>query len=334
MLVTADGQARLRYFPVAQYTTMTAPIADLTHHDDACEATSHAERRLALEQELHVQATRRRFQLESWYEMPGLIRHSLRLAGLYGRGQHNARQIELREHRLCFDELPSAFKGFRILHLSDLHLDMDATASSALVERVKELDYDLCVLTGDYRASTYGSCEPAMAALTELRSELKGEVYAVLGNHDSIEMVASMETLGIEVLLNSGLRLRRNGQSVGLAGIDDAHYFKLHDINAAHSDVADEPVKILLSHTPEVFGEAASAGFDAFFCGHTHGGQICLPGGIPLTLEARCPRSLGRGPWQFEGMQGYTSAGAGTSIVNVRFNCPPEVTIHTLDKAD
>jgi predicted MPP superfamily phosphohydrolase len=85
-----------------------------------------------------------------------------------------------------------------------------------------------------------------------------------------------------------------------------------------------------LSHTPEVYRQAAHAGYDAFLCGHTHGGQICLPGGIPLTLDARCPRRLGRGAWRHQSMQGYTSAGAGTSIVNLRFNCPPEITLHTL----
>jgi len=64
--------------------------------------------------------------------------------------------------------------------------------------------------------------------------------------------------------------------------------------------------------------------------GHTHGGQICLPGGIPVTLDAKCPRYVGKGAWQYADMLGYTSVGSGTSIVNVRYNCLPEVTLHKL----
>lgn len=66
-------------------------------------------------------------------------------------------------------------------------------------------------------------------------------------------------------------------------------------------------------------------------CGHTHGGQICLPGGMPLTYNARCPRQLGRGPWRWGEMQGYTSPGAGSCVVPVRFNCQPEITVHRLE---
>ena len=67
-------------------------------------------------------------------------------------------------------------------------------------------------------------------------------------------------------------------------------------------------------------------------CGHTHGGQLCLPGGYPLTLDAKCPRRVGRGAWSEGAMQGYTTTGAGTSILNVRLNCPPEVTLHRLTR--
>jgi len=85
---------------------------------------------------------------------------------------------------------------------------------------------------------------------------------------------------------------------------------------------------ILLSHTPEIYKHAAHAGFAALISGHTHGGQICLPGGIPLTLESKLPRHMGAGAWNYRDMFGYTSVGAGSSVVPVRFNCPPEITLH------
>ncbi|HLJ06078.1 MAG TPA: hypothetical protein VKT26_07390, partial [Acetobacteraceae bacterium] len=72
------------------------------------------------------------------------------------------------------------------------------------------------------------------------------------------------------------------------------------------------------------------AGFDLLLAGHTHGGQICLPGGIPVILASKLPRSLGKGAWKYRAMAGYTSVGTGACGVPVRFNCPPEVTLHTL----
>jgi uncharacterized protein len=86
----------------------------------------------------------------------------------------------------------------------------------------------------------------------------------------------------------------------------------------------------LLSHTPEIYRQAAHANFNLMLSGHTHGGQLCLPGSIPITLESALPRRLGAGPWQYRNMIGYTSVGAGSSVVAVRLNCPPEITLHCL----
>jgi hypothetical protein len=78
-------------------------------------------------------------------------------------------------------------------------------------------------------------------------------------------------------------------------------------------------------HTPELVDEAAAAGVDLYLCGHTHGGQICLPWIGPIIVNANCPRRYARGLWRHRHMQGYTSPGVGTSGVPVRFFCPPEI---------
>ena len=91
---------------------------------------------------------------------------------------------------------------------------------------------------------------------------------------------------------------------------------------------------ILLSHTPEIYRQAAHAGFDVLLAGHTHGGQICLPGGIPITLDSKLPRKMGAGAWMYHSMMGYTSVGAGSSVVAVRLNCLPEITLHHLARED
>ena len=75
---------------------------------------------------------------------------------------------------------------------------------------------------------------------------------------------------------------------------------------------------------------AAHAGFKLLLSGHTHGGQICLPGAIPIMLDSVLPRRMGAGAWTYRGMVGYTSVGVGSCILPVRLNCPPEITLHRL----
>ena len=226
-----------------------------------------------------------------------------------------------------------AFDGFRILHLSDLHTDMSEPAMTRLLELLPGLEYDLCVLTGDYRGKTFGPFNLSLAGMARLCEALKGPVYGVLGNHDTIRMVPDLEAMGIRMLLNECVVIERGGQRIHLAGIDDAHFFRVDNIEKAADAVPHEDFSILLSHTPEIYRQAAHAGFDLLLSGHTHGGQICLPGGIPITLDAALPRSLGSGAWSYRDMAGYTSVGAGSSVVPVRFNCPPEITLHHLRSA-
>jgi uncharacterized protein len=87
---------------------------------------------------------------------------------------------------------------------------------------------------------------------------------------------------------------------------------------------------VLLVHSPELIDEARDFGAGLYLCGHTHGGQICLPGSIPIITNAACSRRFIAGPWQDGPMAGYTHRGTGVSCVPVRFNCPGEVVVHTL----
>lgn len=270
------------------------------------------------------------FHLENWYSMHGVVRTGLRLLGLTARARRNARDIQLREHVITLPHLPEEFGGYTLLHLTDLHLDAAPDLVSTLIRTVRGLDYDLCVLTGDYRARTFGAFDAALAGMAELRPHLKGRVYAVLGNHDSLRMVPAMEAMGYTLLINEWTPLHRNGASMYLAGIEDAHFYRLDNFHRAADEIPPHAVSILLSHTPEPFRRAAHADFDLMLCGHTHGGQICLPGGRPILTDAESPRRVARGAWRYHQMAGYTSTGSGTSIVDARLNCPPEVTLHRL----
>jgi predicted MPP superfamily phosphohydrolase len=296
---------------------------------------AHARRRLDMESDStsHVFGGETNFfHLSNWRSAHSLIRNVLLLTGLYARGQRNALDIRLVDHQVSLSHLPSSFVRMRILHLTDLHIDMSQEIADAIIERVRDIDYDLCVLTGDYRFRSSGDIQATLQCMARLRASLKEPVYAVLGNHDSIRMLPELEAMDIHVLMNEHAEIRRGGDILYLAGIDDVHFFGTGNIPRAMTGVPAEAVSILLTHTPEVYQKAADAGVDLLLCGHTHGGQICLPGGIAMTLDARIPRRMGRGHWRFQQMVGYTSPGAGSSVVDARLNCPPEVTVHTLQR--
>ena len=270
------------------------------------------------------------FHIENGYAARWLIHNVLRLTGLYRRAQKNAERVIIRNNPVRSHRIPKIFNGFIILHISDMHVDINVGAMRRLTTLLPDLTYDICVLTGDYRGKTYGPFTATLDGLAMVRSHLKGPVYGVLGNHDTICMVPGLEAMEIRMLLNENEPIIRGQERIYLAGIDDAHYYRVDNIEKAASEVPEQAFSILLSHTPEIYRQAAHAGFDLLLSGHTHGGQICLPGSIPITLDSVLPRKLGSGAWQYHDMIGYTSAGVGSSIIVARLNCPPEITLHRL----
>jgi hypothetical protein len=293
----------------------------------------HAKLRLGIERDHEAQVFGQGinyFHIENLRSSHFVIRACLTMTGLYGRGCRNAARIEVRRNPIRSSRIPRAFDGFTILQLSDLHVDMNERAMERLAALLQDVDYDLCVLTGDYRAQTFGPYDAALAGMERICSRLKKPVYGVLGNHDTICMVPGLEEMGVRMLLNEYATIEHDTARIYLAGIDDAHFYRADNIEKAASAIPAGEFSILLSHTPEIYLQAAHADFDVLLSGHTHGGQICLPGGIPITLDSVLPRRMGAGAWGYHNMIGYTSVGAGSSVVPARFNCPPEITLHQL----
>ncbi len=294
----------------------------------------HLNQRLGIEHDCEARVFgqgRTFFHIENWYSAHSLMRLGLRLLGLHERGRGNARRIEVQRNQFRLERLPAAFDGYTLLHLTDLHLDMAIDIPDALIEALSRAEgYDLCVLTGDFRARTFGPYQGALKAMARVLPYIKSPVYGVLGNHDTIRMAPALEDLGIRMLLNESVVLERDGAAIHLAGIDDPHYYRADNLEKATDGIPSGSLSILLSHSPEMFRHAAYADFDVMLSGHTHGGQICLPGRIPLYFNAKAPRRICRGSWRHQRLQGYTSAGCGASILDVRLNCPPEITLHRL----
>ncbi|MFI5020061.1 MAG: metallophosphoesterase [Alphaproteobacteria bacterium] len=255
----------------------------------------------------------------------------VRWLGLQPRGVLNARAIELSTVELAWPNLPPAFSGYRILQLSDTHFEALPALAGDARRLLDGLEVDLIVLTGDFRTLTHGSFERDVESLGPLLAAVKSRdgVLAVLGNHDPASIVAALEVLNITVLTNDSIALERGRERVVVTGLDDVHHFYTESARQALIRGSDD-FKIALVHSPEVADLAAEAGYALYLCGHTHGGQVCLPGGHPIVTHLTRHRFAAAGRWQFGQMTGYTSRGLGVSRPPVRFNCRGEAALITL----
>lgn len=256
----------------------------------------------------------------------------IKLVGLYQKGYRNAIKIERREEELFFSQLPDQFDGFRILHLSDLHIDAIPELMHAIVHEIDQAEFDLAVLTGDYRKESSGEFTHILEPMKEVSRRLQKEFepLAILGNHDTWLITEYEEELGIHFLINETIELKRGGQSIFISGADDPFSFYTDAALEAFSD--RHGFKIALVHTSELADVAADKNYQLYLCGHTHGGQVCLPGGKALVSHQKEGEEFVKGFWKWGKMLGYTSRGCGVSGVPLRFNCPGEITVFTLRK--
>ncbi|NDV27687.1 metallophosphoesterase [Desulfovibrio sp. JC010] len=270
--------------------------------------------------------------LENLDTFVNFVDTTLRLSGMREWGRRNSLDFRIEKNEVSIPGLAQELDGFRILHLTDIHIDGFIDGGEAFFSTIAPLHCDLCVLTGDYRLLTHYSHKPSAIGMSRLVTKINAThgIYGILGNHDFLEQVPALEESGVRVLLNEGGIIRHNGAEFFIAGVDDPHFYGTHDLKRALRSRLQGIPTILLSHSPELYAEASALSVALYLCGHTHGGQICLPGGIPVITHAACPRYMAAGRWNYGNMSGYTSRGAGCSGVQARFNCPPEITIHTL----
>ncbi len=250
---------------------------------------------------------------------------------LYKRGLENAAEIRLKKLELPLQTLPQSFDGFTILHITDPHFHSLPNIAEKILSLTDGLTVDLCAFTGDYRPAIYGNYRhilPSMEKLVRGISTEKGFV-ATLGNHDTVFMVDPFEQMGINVLINETIECTRDGQSLFFTGIDDPHYYYTP---MAKEALETSPVgcKITLIHSPELYDLAERYGYALYLAGHTHGGQIALPGGRPIITHLNNGKRFAQGLWHYKKMLGYTSCGAGTSGIPIRFNTRGEITLITL----
>ena len=236
--------------------------------------------------------------------------------------------------------LGSSFDGFKIVHLSDFHLYPHTQIE--LIERAvgtaNRLRPDLITLTGDYVSGYRSRNSEAIFDLAPVLSKLNAKygVFSVLGNHDYATnediVLAGLEESGLPVLRNDGLALSKGQQTLYLAGLDDGRRGR-PDLSKALEKRPGNVPTILLLHEPD-FADTYSADgtISLQLSGHSHGGQIRLPGVGALALP-RYGRKYDQGLYRVKDMWVYTTRGIGVIAPPVRFNCRPEVTEITLVRA-
>lgn len=236
--------------------------------------------------------------------------------------------------------LPEEFQGFRIAQISDIHFGpyMGKAGVERAIRLTQSFNPDLLILTGDFTSHPFGKpngvegarfAEPCADALVTMRNVPQ---IAILGNHDHWNnaniVEAALRERGIEVLRNRSIPLERGKSRVWISGIDDA-IARVTDLPQTLKSVPSTETTILLAHEPDFADHAAHFPIDVQFSGHSHGGQVRLPGIGALVLPAmahKYPVGLNR----VGRLQVYTNRGLGVINPPIRFHCPPEVTFVTL----
>ncbi|MCP3943128.1 MAG: metallophosphoesterase [Desulfobacteraceae bacterium] len=255
-----------------------------------------------------------------------------RLSPFYQKGKKNAANPFINQVDLVFDSLPPAFDGYSILHMTDLHLDFIPEITRRICEQLRSVKVDLCVMTGDYSNRIGGDYyKDILAPMEQIVSAVQHRdgIFATLGNHDTFKMVGPFEDMGINMLINETCDIIREDSKICVTGLDDPHYYYTKEMKTA-LEKSDIGFKIALVHTPALYDMVRDNGYDLYLTGHTHGGQICLPGGIPLILHLDRGHKYYRGKWNYDGMTGYTGQGVGSVGIALRYYTRSEITLFTL----
>jgi uncharacterized protein len=258
-----------------------------------------------------------------------ILKCALKSSGLFERGYRNALDLKIKDRILEVNGLPKELQGLRILFMSDLHFQGMPGLTDLIIERLHQVKVDLCLFGGDFQCSQNKFIDPVVDGMQRIVDSVEAPMgfYAVLGNHDTLDLVAEFEKIGIRMLMNESICLKKRSLSFFVVGVDDPYFHGFHDLDKAFENVPSKAFKIFLAHTPELYNQAWQKGANCYLSGHTHNGQIQLPYFGPLVTHSSIPKKLVGGTWKYEDMTGFTGPGVGTSGAPVRFLCPPEITI-------
>jgi uncharacterized protein len=243
------------------------------------------------------------------------------------------RWLRVERHEVRIAGLPKGFDGYRVAHVSDLHIG--SLSSEALLRAnaraIEEAEVDLVVATGDYVTNGTAFHDAIADLLGGLKS--KDGVYASMGNHDYFgdgePLLSKLAARGVNVLRNRGATLTRAGDRLHLAGVDDT-WTRRADMEKALADAPDGVVTVLLAHDPTLFLDAAKRGVALTLSGHTHGGQVAVPFIAKFASLSHLAHPFHQGMYRIASSTLYVHPGLGTTGAPVRLGVAPTVAIHTL----
>jgi hypothetical protein len=252
--------------------------------------------------------------------------------------------ISITEVKITSSKIPSSFKGYKILQISDLHNKKFGDNQDVLIQKVKSINPDIIAITGDLIDSKSYDAEISMQVIRELVKEYP--VYFVTGNHEKWSgkynsLEKELKKQHVTVLRNEHVIIQKGGHEINLLGIDDPE-FNTGDIDEG-SIVKDAIVKakiemqpdrynVLLSHRPEFLEEYADEKVDLVLSGHAHGGQVQLPfiGGLVAPNQGILPKYTA-GLYEKQNTSMIVSRGLGNSIIPQRIFNRPEIVIVQLN---
>ena len=246
--------------------------------------------------------------------------------------------LELNTYMVGSKELPDAFNGYRIAHVSDLHNAELGDGNEKLLAMLRAAEPDMIAITGDMIDSRNTDVEVALN-FAEKAMQI-APCYYVTGNHEARvseydELKAGLEACGVIVLENEREQIEMSGEFITILGVDDPSFNTDYLFGDSASVVSntlaeisteDDVFTVLLSHRPELFDTYVACGMDLTLSGHAHGGQFRLPfvGGLVAPNQGLFPK-YDSGLYTEGSTNMVVSRGIGNSILPFRFNNRPEV---------
>ena len=252
--------------------------------------------------------------------------------------------LELNTYTVLTEELPEAFDGYRIAHISDLHNTQIGDKNEKLLETIRKAEPDIIAITGDLIDSRNTNIEIALHFAEEAMKI--APCYYVTGNHEARipeydDLKSGLTGLGVVVLEDERLEIQRLGEKIAVIGVNDPSF----ETNYLFGDAAavlrlklqeyknEDTYTVLLSHRPELHETYAQCGVDLVLSGHAHGGQVRIPfvGGLVAPNQGLFPK-YDAGMFMKENTTMIVSRGIGNSIIPIRVNNRPEVILIELSK--
>jgi len=246
--------------------------------------------------------------------------------------------IRLERKTIFLTKLPENFEGLKIIQISDLHSRRFGRKEKRVLEIMNQQKADFIFITGDINEARKKNVGPCIEFWNKLGELNVGNVYAVLGNHihedRKIEpdiFINILRESGIKVLDNENVRLSRGEQYICLLGVDDPHTHN-SDLVKAYQGTDDCSCRILLAHSPDILEDIKFGDMDLVLVGHTHGGQVKIPGLPCFWISTKHHSKYMRGLFNIKGVLMYINRGISSRMFSFRFNSRPEITLLTLRK--